>query len=273
MKTLLIVLALCLFDFARGQCVVDEVEYVSIYSDNHCTSSSLSNTKVILSLHLSQKHVGVFEWKIRKNKALLWEEIPSSWINSLITNELINFSVDSMDNYADFLVIFIENTTGCRDSATIRLVLDYSPSIVYISEIDNGQTMHFVENKVVHSNLSNEVTWFDHFGIPISTNDTLISRSVPCEVQIVDCVGCIERISINECKKKNISIFPNPADEYIYLYNNQRCLIELYDISGRLVEKSEVDGSELFTLYTKEYSNGLYLLRVCDESSIVLILH
>ncbi len=271
MKTFLMIFGILSFTMTCGQCIVDEIEYVEMYSDNHCTSSSLSNTKVIIIPRMKQERVGTIEWKIKYKDSFAWEDVPDTWIHSTV-GELVNYSVDSTDNYALFLATFIENGTGCRDSAIKRLVLDYSPSIRYSSHIIDGKVIHFAENMVFPSLESNQITWFDRFGLSIAMGDTLISSIVPCEVQIVDCVGCIERISINNCRQEPFFI-PSMTDGYIYLSSNRSCSMELFDISGRLIERVDTIQSTMYILDTKKYSNGLYVLRVCDESSIMLISH
>lgn len=75
--------------------------------------------------------------------------------------------------------------------------------------------------------------------------------------------------SINETSAQNISVYPNPCDQYFNIIsetNNNFSSFELLDVFGNKIFSDENSGNNLIN--TGKISNGLYILKVKNKSGI-----
>ena len=77
-------------------------------------------------------------------------------------------------------------------------------------------------------------------------------------------------------KKSQYEIYPNPVSSELIVYNKdfkreriQNTVIQLFDLTGRLVLKQELNEEKEF-LYLDDLSSGLYILNILKAKSIVL---
>lgn len=275
MKTLLtLVIAVCLPVLTlEGQCAVDEIEYIDVYASHHCTSTSQRSTTIACSPVRKHEYEGTFHWKVRKNFSSVWENIGNSWSSVVSTGQIICTNADSTDNLSEFLVVFTENSTGCVDSCIERLVLDQSPIVTYTQGSVDGKKYFVATNNAYSASVSDQIVWFDHTFSECGTGDTLFSPISPCYVAIYDCNGCVTMEHILTCSDKDVSVYPNPANELLFIQTRRSCNVVLCDISGRSIREGYVDDSHSMTINTSMFSSGIYILRVCDEVSILIIRH
>ncbi len=264
---------LCICHNIHGQCNVDEIEYIDVYASSHCTSTSLQNTLVILSPVRSYQYTGEYEWKMRENDSFPWVSIFSNWEYVEISRQLINDSVTYFDTTCEYLLVFTDDSTGCRDSAVETLVLDQSPIIMYSIEDNGGKKLYKAWNNAHPPSEGDEISWLGYSGSLISLNDSLISSFSPCAVQIIDCVGCKERVQISTCADKDIVCYPNPTDNMLYIQTIRQCNVLFCDITGRIIKKGTTDELHSMSIDTTPYANGMYIVMVCDEIATVLIQH
>ncbi len=81
--------------------------------------------------------------------------------------------------------------------------------------------------------------------------------------------------AIEDFDNDDIAIYPNPTDNHIMLKTNGNTLtagqpIYLYDMQGRLLKTWTHNGEETQTLSLSDVSNGLYLLKVGNETKKVV---
>ncbi len=80
-----------------------------------------------------------------------------------------------------------------------------------------------------------------------------------------------ETASINTPKADAIitlSLTPNPADEFIYLTSETEIKrIQIKSISGQILKETETDMQKEFSLDIRDFTNGIYLLSVCDKNN------
>lgn len=74
-------------------------------------------------------------------------------------------------------------------------------------------------------------------------------------------------INNNELNDINVSIFPNPASDLIAIQIKdlvkENCLVELYDVTGKLVDKTTLyQGSTIVYFDTKKLYNGIYFVKM-----------
>ncbi|MBN2680917.1 MAG: T9SS type A sorting domain-containing protein [Bacteroidales bacterium] len=73
-------------------------------------------------------------------------------------------------------------------------------------------------------------------------------------------------VGIENITSENISIYPNPATNYINVFTQGNGNIEIYSISGQLLISKEIT-SEAQTVSVENISNGIYLVKVTTPTN------
>ena len=75
-----------------------------------------------------------------------------------------------------------------------------------------------------------------------------------------------------EKKDKTIDIYPNPATNFVVVYNYSTeagRIIELFDVKGRKVKQQAANGVAT-RMETSELPSGMYVLRITTASGTIL---
>ncbi len=70
---------------------------------------------------------------------------------------------------------------------------------------------------------------------------------------------------------KEITIFPNPASNYIYITipeNNKKLMVKIVNMQGKIMKTLETE-KHIFRIYTKDIDNGFYILQIIDSEKII----
>ncbi len=268
---------LCVVFLATGLyanvCVVDELKYIEILSSHHCVSTKLSSTQVTIIPIRKNQHTGVVVWKARSSPVGLWRDVGNGWSQSSHDGSLTNMCVTDKDNI-EYLAIFIETHTGCRDSSYRRLALDESPVISCEKYTLEGKNYFIAKNLRNPKSVGDEMLWFEHNGNIVSTKDTIESTTPLAFLKIINCIGCADTLGLRFLyKEKDFLPYPNPANESISVNTNRECRVELFDIQGRKVFANNSGKDTQVSIPTRDYPSGMYVLRVCNTASVVVIEH
>lgn len=78
--------------------------------------------------------------------------------------------------------------------------------------------------------------------------------------------------SIGHGPRETFSIYPNPANDYIYVKNesDQYSQLFLYDISGKQIMKVRVEAQQTKTLNLSELNSGLYLVKLQNSEGAIV---
>ena len=77
-------------------------------------------------------------------------------------------------------------------------------------------------------------------------------------------------VSIEENTKANVSVYPNPAKDYIKLaISGQLSVVRIYNCIGTIVEEMEID-SEDVEIDISEYNSGIYFININGENGNVI---
>ena len=94
-----------------------------------------------------------------------------------------------------------------------------------------------------------------------------------CENQAVDTITItiMPYSSVNEFSHSNLRIYPNPASDFVIIdnQNNKIISIELFDISGRFVEKYTMNTKKT-TIDVTHLQQGIYFVRVFSAKGIAV---
>lgn len=77
-------------------------------------------------------------------------------------------------------------------------------------------------------------------------------------------VGVAEKFS------EAIKVYPNPTQDFVTIdnYENRVAAVELYNVSGKLVLRSDLNGSDRISL--QELTSGNYILKLVDENANIV---
>ena len=77
-------------------------------------------------------------------------------------------------------------------------------------------------------------------------------------------------ISENQNPSQNISVYPNPANENLFLnfeMQNKTATVQIYDVTGNLVKEVEItNGNSQINI--SQLSQGLYILKIADVENV-----
>ena len=86
--------------------------------------------------------------------------------------------------------------------------------------------------------------------------------------------GCEVNLSVNELPYgKTLSVYPNPADNFITIENTDRnssVIYELFDIQGKVLKQGSLY-EENTTINISHLHKGIYFIRFIDKQSVVSI--
>jgi hypothetical protein len=74
--------------------------------------------------------------------------------------------------------------------------------------------------------------------------------------------------SVNE-NEASISLFPNPANDFVTVKSENLGMVHVYNALGHKVDEFEANGSEL-RINTTGYENGVYFIK-CNENTLKFV--
>lgn len=102
--------------------------------------------------------------------------------------------------------------------------------------------------------------WTDEQGVEVSS-DTQYSFSMPA-MDLTLTANFQSTVSVADVSAPQLVIYPNPAKDQLFVKLHEGIArVELIDLTGRVMVREEVDGSEIM-LNVTELSTGIYLLKV-----------
>ncbi len=162
-----------------------------------------------------------------------------------------------------------------QDSILLNGDVVYSEGYYYDYPIDSlGYTsVDIIELSFYHP-LSNYITTSIPFGDSIflqgayqnqngTYTDSLVS-SWGCDSVIITNLTIEPGLSINNALENKISIYPNPAQDFIKIISDDLGLLVLYDLLGNKIA-TYMKTTPLLTLKTDFLSSGIYLLKLNDK--------
>jgi|GEM_PF-4789532 len=145
-------------------------------------------------------------------------------------------------------------------------------------------------DEVINAIITNE-TVLSLIGIEVVTTDAFYSTLLPTLVSLVGldvCVNsdteraytinvtCLSTISVENLSHDAITLYPNPADNFVNVNFESTSTfgasIDVYDLTGKMVSTQVVNvvaGSNSFEINTTDYTSGVYLLQINDGVNAV----
>lgn len=157
----------------------------------------------------------------------------------------VNFILDCPDIYKDRMY----NSYAATDSAKYQFAWNFGDTQDTIYALD---TSHVYETLGAYTiNLGYGFAGWYNFILPQITS------------QYLDiCTG------VTNINSDDIIIYPNPANDFIYIENAENTSVEIYNLLGAIViSKSITQNRELFSL--DGLTKGSYLIKVTDSSGLI----
>jgi hypothetical protein len=225
------------------------------------------NTNIIcqndtITLTLSNYSINdILQWQMSTN-GIEWFNIPSANVSPF------NYPVTATGNV--YFTAQITNNCGSVLSNILTILSNPIPNTPIINQIDSNPI-------ILQSNAPIGNQWYKNNNpIPGATNQTYIVTDNGTYHTIVTINGCsslpsnqitINNVGINDYSDDEIFIYPNPAQDIIYIQSNTP-IIEANIINnlGQLVATSELSNF----IEVHNLSNGIYQLIIKTNDNIVV---
>ncbi|HNW89671.1 MAG TPA: T9SS type A sorting domain-containing protein [Bacteroidales bacterium] len=185
-----------------------------------------------------------------------------AWSDSVVQN--VPFIPTGTATY----YVTVTTTAGCSAEDNVLVTVNPVPPIPTVTQ--NGMAL------LSSSGTGNQ--WFLN-GNPISgATAQLYNATTPgfYQVQVTNSYGCssisviLSITNIDENSIENgISIYPNPANNYITLEFAQKCIIEISNIQGQLIKILSVIGNQS-NIDISTFPSGLYIMKVKTEKGVAV---
>jgi hypothetical protein len=79
-----------------------------------------------------------------------------------------------------------------------------------------------------------------------------------------------EEVGISEAQTEGLQIFPNPTHDRITITGMVMHHIVVYDITGKIIRKIDINGASQTNISVSELKNGLYFLRIFTDENVYI---
>lgn len=187
-----------------------------------------------------------------------------SWNTSETTQSIV---VDTAGIYD----VFVVDGNGCIGTAAITVTENSLPTVSAGTDtnICEGETINLDPGNALLS-----LVWVDSTGTPVTTITTtgtyVVTGTDSNGCSAMDTLVVGKCVGINGVTQTRFSVYPNPAQNLIYIQFEKvegMESINLYDGLGNLVKSKQVNGQDLIEISVNELSAGYYFVKVIGASS------
>jgi hypothetical protein len=155
-----------------------------------------------------------------------------------------------------YQILTTQDSIRCKE-VTVKVSSATLPISLNISWLSNptGNTIQLADSVKTYTEVCPETYW----------------------IRVTDALGCIDSLTftilepsvgLNEKAQENINLYPNPAQDLIYLYGiPKEAYITAYNMQGKLVLNLQHEG-EGKAISCAHLSNGVYVLKIESEGKI-----
>lgn len=169
-----------------------------------------------------------------------------------------------------FYTIFVTDAEGCTDSATVFILPlpDFVISDIQVLDATDGAHNGYIEVDVEGGSPPYFYS-LDGIAFQFSPVFTNLPPGSYC-ITIIDDNGCITKTDTFSIENSTstitftsrLSIYPNPADTYLFVESDTPVSLELLDVNGNLLKQTPY--LEEHNLGVAEFPRGIYILRLTD---------
>lgn len=145
------------------------------------------------------------------------------------------------------------------------IALDSSGNI-YIAESGSSLVKKMDSNGANVTTLTTSATG-SVFGVAINASNELLWVSLSAK----KLYKLSSNLGTNNVRTSNINLTPNPAKDFVTISNlTKGAVVSLFDMSGKLLYAIKTTGTTI-TINTSSYKNGIYLVKVDENTSKLII--
>jgi hypothetical protein len=156
----------------------------------------------------------------------------------------------------DYLILIDVDTIQIGNIQRKIYTFSDIPWEIWIEGIGKIKGLHFPSGDLPTNGLDNDL-------VCMHQNDTLIFYNSGPHGIYDDCVPQFVLNGVSLFPNTEIKVYPNPATYgFVYFENLDFETLELYDISGNLVQEEDISGVGFYQLNVSQYTKGVYLYRL-----------
>jgi hypothetical protein len=134
-----------------------------------------------------------------------------------------------------------------------------SSNAVFTADITSAFLAPGMSEEVTVTFAPDEVMWFEGI-LTLESNDP---QNPAMEIELS---GYGETtIGINSIDASVVSVYPNPANDFIYLSNVKNSEVFIYSLSGELMIQEKTNGLNDARISLSELNSGSYIVRIVTE--------
>lgn len=187
----------------------------------------------------------------------------------IYTDEINDFVINSnneifvVGNYQDYITLLINGEYEGFNANTTNLFLikyDENFEITYFKEFRGYHNCSIVSGKSIELDSDESIYLGGYTFNPIlfDIDNTIYSVNNEEDCLLIKLNSSLE---LNE-KNNKFSIFPNPSSDFIHINSNSEInLIEIFDLNGNLIHKTNSSNIDI-----REFSSKFYIIRITSEN-------
>ncbi len=185
----------------------------------------------------------------------------------------VNFEIPvTVDEDIDLAPV-VTNTTSVHllesdNEATVNLLdlvtdPDNEDSEIVFS-IESGDNTDIADFNITDSTLTVTRTDDNHGSTTLNIQATSNGLSVNFEIPVtVDVITGIENI-----ESMNVSCYPNPCSDYIYVNKAENASYKIISVNGAIVSEGKILSNDNFRINTRNIKQGVYQLMIVTPTSV-----
>lgn len=163
----------------------------------------------------------------------------------------------------------LKTAVGNFSNALRARYWEWSIDTTYIDSTGSGNWEYLYSNGPSKPRLSYEWYIESHPFFVMGANMEELDQSVIRDLTVIKGLP----VSIEKSTKEIFSFYPNPANDFICINKlkmENEYLVQIYDTNGKLVINESFSNTTIKNIDVKNFSNGIYLLRMIDKTSDLL---
>jgi hypothetical protein len=219
------------------------------------------NNSVVLTWDAD--YVGTYSFKVFFNGNQLAENIKTkTYTHQNVPGGNHTYGVLAVVGECAFNVVE-KSIEICKEPKNLEGQVDnYTVNLSWVN--DYGAITLFFDGDMLEENI-NEST-FTHNDVPVGVHTYGIKAvGIDCETEIIETTVEIV-LGINDYDNK-IKIYPNPANDFIFIEGEEIESITIFNNVGQLIQNITVV-SNVNKINTKAFSDGLYYLQINTKSGV-----
>jgi hypothetical protein len=219
-------------------------DYVAIANDGKLKNAKISDDLVILDFTKATDYNNVVTVPVSVSTSL--SELHAIDLGIFINDENIkNVEIGQNENFSSLNLGYNVDTKKLN-------IAGFNSN----NSIPKSNTFSLIITK----KYSDALQASDFDGVQVNLTDNPMGNIVNGSLQVID-----QTTSISDFTS-NVTVYPNPAKDHIYVNVSEDSKVRIFDINGRLVLDTTVNGGQKL-INVQNLTNGFYMLKVYNNTN------